>query len=200
MAPGWGKSFTSSDVEGKAIGQIKFFCFLVELNISAAMWLAVTSAYRRTVFGRLLVRAGEHGVYVDITQPLSCSVSCCVCHLVTSFSLSSSVSSEKVSQLETYNLYNLSLKILESWFIYAGHSTTSHNVEIQPNITMVCQCYADCLSWYKLDLVHQQVSMTAFQTSYISCKHTSLFWDIQTLPFQSYCNPAGKDEMALRWR
>lgn len=88
-APGRGESSSSSEVERKPIGQIRFRRFLTELSIN----LQHCAVIRRDLglshhsvwecSERLLIRPGGHGAYDDITQPLSLythpSVSLCVC-------------------------------------------------------------------------------------------------------------------------
>lgn len=88
-APGRRESSSSSEVERKPIGQIRFCHFLTELSINLErcavirrdLGLSQCSVWECSE--RLLIRPGGHGAYDDITQPLSLytrpSVSVCVC-------------------------------------------------------------------------------------------------------------------------
>lgn len=151
VAAGWGESFTSSDVERKAIGQIRFFCFLLELSISAAMWLATTLVYHRAGFGRLLVRDWGHGVYDDITEPLSSSarncLSLCGCHLATSFSLSS-------HWRDNSNMYFTAFTYQNLW-ILVYLCSSQHNISQWSNTTQDNHVFVNVmhifLSFYELD-------------------------------------------------
>ncbi len=88
-APGWGESSSSSEVERKPIGQIRFSRFLTELSINLQRCAVIRrdlGLSQHSVWEcseRLLIRPGGHGAYDDITQPLSLytrpSVSLCVC-------------------------------------------------------------------------------------------------------------------------
>lgn len=141
------------------------------------MWLAMTLAYHRAGFGRLLVRSQGHGVYDDITQPLPYSahncLSLCVCHLFTSFSLSYS----ERRRCHNSNMYFTAFTFQNlGILVYAVLGMTSHNDQIQPNITMFCQCYAyfyHCTN----STGTSTGSMTAFQTSHVNTqallKHTN---------------------------
>lgn len=76
-APGRGESSSSSEVERKPIGQIRFRCFLTELSINlqhCAMICRDLGLSQHSVWEcskSLLIRPGGHGAYDDITQPLS---------------------------------------------------------------------------------------------------------------------------------
>lgn len=88
-APGRGESSSSSEVERKPIGQIRFRRFLTELSINLQRCAVIRRDLGLSQHGvwecseRLLIRPGGHGAYDDITQPLSLytrpSVSLCVC-------------------------------------------------------------------------------------------------------------------------
>lgn len=75
--PGRGESSSSAEVERKPIGQIRFFRFLTELSINLQRCTVIRhdlGLSQRSVLEcseRLLIRPGGHGVYDDITQPLS---------------------------------------------------------------------------------------------------------------------------------
>lgn len=76
-APGRRESSSSSEVERKPIGQIRFCHFLTELSINLErctvircdLGLSQCSVWECSE--RLLIRPGGHGAYDDITQPLS---------------------------------------------------------------------------------------------------------------------------------
>ncbi|KAL7396242.1 hypothetical protein ABVT39_002727, partial [Epinephelus coioides] len=74
-APGRGESSSSSEVERKPIGQIRFQRFLTELSINLQRCAVIRhdlGLSQRSVWEcseRLLIRPGGHGAYDDITQP-----------------------------------------------------------------------------------------------------------------------------------
>lgn len=171
-------------MERKAIGQIRFLWFLLELNIRAAMYLAMTLAYHGAGFGRLLVRTRGHGMYGDITQPLSYSThSClspCVCHLFASFSLSFSVK----GRCHNSNMY-FTAYMFQNLGILIYLCSSQHNISQWPNTTQYNQVLLMLcifLSLYKLKSYINREAWLHLK-HYLSCKHTSFFWNIQILSF-----------------